>query len=157
MAKMIGRNGRGELICKPEAFRRRCGIIVLGPPKEIFRTRCPPPRQNIGNRVSLFLTRLPPAHPLLTQFTPPPKFPSSPRIGERKTTGTKMPQDHATTERLKASLWFSIGKIIDEETTRLNTTATPQFIGAMTEMLWAQIGDSPCILHPILPTSSATS
>ncbi|PMD28703.1 hypothetical protein NA56DRAFT_675747 [Hyaloscypha hepaticicola] len=50
-----------------------------------------------------------------------------------------MPQDDATTERLKASLWFSIGKIIDEETARLNTTATPQFIGAMTEMVWAQI------------------
>lgn len=55
-----------------------------------------------------------------------------------------MPQDGATTERLKASLWFSIGKIIDEETARLNTTATPQFIGAMTEMVWAQIGDSHC-------------
>jgi centromere protein S len=55
-----------------------------------------------------------------------------------------MPQDDATTERLKASLWFSIGKIIDEETARLNTTATPQFIGAMTEMVWAQIGNSHC-------------
>ena len=52
----------------------------------------------------------------------------------------KMPQDEALMERLKASLWFSIGKIVDEETARLNTTATPQFIGAMTEMVWAQIG-----------------
>jgi len=42
-------------------------------------------------------------------------------------------------ERLKASLWFSIGKIVDEETARLKTTATPQFLGAMTEMVWAQI------------------
>lgn len=42
-------------------------------------------------------------------------------------------------ERLKASLWFSIGKIVDEETLRLNTTATPQFIGALTEMVWSQI------------------
>ncbi|KAG9231878.1 kinetochore component CENP-S-domain-containing protein [Amylocarpus encephaloides] len=42
-------------------------------------------------------------------------------------------------ERLKASLWFSIGKIVDEETLRLNTSATPQFIGALTEMVWAQI------------------
>ena len=51
-----------------------------------------------------------------------------------------MPQDEALRERLKASLWFSIGKIVDEETARLNTSATPQFIGAMTEMVWSQIG-----------------
>ncbi|KAI9049649.1 hypothetical protein LZ554_006674 [Drepanopeziza brunnea f. sp. 'monogermtubi'] len=42
-------------------------------------------------------------------------------------------------EKLKASLWFAIGKLIDEECLRLNTTATPQFIGAMTEMAWAQL------------------
>jgi centromere protein S len=43
-------------------------------------------------------------------------------------------------QRLKASLWFSIGKIVDEESLRLNSNATPQFIGALTEMVWAQIG-----------------
>jgi hypothetical protein len=43
-------------------------------------------------------------------------------------------------QRLKASLWFSVGKIVDEESLRLNTNATPQFIGALTEMVWAQIG-----------------
>jgi len=43
-------------------------------------------------------------------------------------------------QKLKASLWFSIGKIVDEETLRLNTNATPQFIGALTEMVWSQIG-----------------
>ncbi|TVY44603.1 Centromere protein S [Lachnellula occidentalis] len=48
--------------------------------------------------------------------------------------------DEDLRERLKASLWFSIGKIVDEETLRLDTTATPQFIGAMTEMVWSQIG-----------------
>ncbi|KAG4412904.1 hypothetical protein IFR04_013978, partial [Cadophora malorum] len=42
-------------------------------------------------------------------------------------------------EKLKASLWFSIGKMVDEEAALLNTTATPQFIGAMTEMVWAQL------------------
>jgi len=42
-------------------------------------------------------------------------------------------------ERLKAALWFSIGKIVDEESLRLNTNATPQFIGALTEMVWSQI------------------
>lgn len=62
-----------------------------------------------------------------------------------------MSQDEALMERLKASLWFSIGKIVDEETVRLNTTATPQFIGAMTEMVWAQIGTS------TFPNSTAAS
>lgn len=45
----------------------------------------------------------------------------------------------ALRERLKASLWFSIGKIVDEESLRLNMNATPQFIGALTEMVWEQI------------------
>ncbi|CZR60309.1 related to apoptosis-inducing TAF9-like domain 1 family protein, putative [Phialocephala subalpina] len=47
--------------------------------------------------------------------------------------------DEALRERLKASLWFAIGKIVEEETLRQNTTATPQFIGALTEMVWTQI------------------
>ncbi|KAH8594610.1 kinetochore component CENP-S-domain-containing protein [Bisporella sp. PMI_857] len=47
--------------------------------------------------------------------------------------------DDELRERLKAALWFSIGKIVDEESLRLNTNATPQFIGALTEMVWAQI------------------
>ncbi|KFY45508.1 hypothetical protein V495_02952 [Pseudogymnoascus sp. VKM F-4514 (FW-929)] len=47
--------------------------------------------------------------------------------------------DDETSERLKAALWFSIGKIVDAETLRLGVNATPQFIGALTEMVWAQI------------------
>ncbi|GKZ45478.1 hypothetical protein AbraIFM66951_008119 [Aspergillus brasiliensis] len=43
-------------------------------------------------------------------------------------------------ERLKSALWLSIGKIVDEETIKLGVNATPQFIGALTEMVWAQIG-----------------
>ncbi len=43
-------------------------------------------------------------------------------------------------KRLKSALWFSIGKIVDEETLKLGVNATPQFIGALTEMVWAQIG-----------------
>ncbi|KAF9880975.1 apoptosis-inducing taf9-like domain 1 family [Colletotrichum karsti] len=42
-------------------------------------------------------------------------------------------------ERLKAALWFSIGKIVDEESLKQNCNATPQFIGALTEMVWSQI------------------
>ncbi|OJJ88283.1 CENP-S family protein [Aspergillus glaucus CBS 516.65] len=45
-------------------------------------------------------------------------------------------------ERLKSALWLSIGKIVDEETIKLGANATPQFIGALTEMVWAQIETS---------------
>ncbi|KAG4431137.1 hypothetical protein IFR05_013374 [Cadophora sp. M221] len=48
-------------------------------------------------------------------------------------------EEDPTLEKLKASLWFSIGKLVDEEAALLNTTATPQFIGAMSEMVWAQL------------------
>jgi len=47
--------------------------------------------------------------------------------------------DDALRERLKSALWFSIGKTVDEESLRLNMNATPQFIGALTEMVWSQI------------------
>ena len=43
-------------------------------------------------------------------------------------------------QRLKSALWLSIGKIVDEETIKLGINATPQFIGALTEMVWSQIG-----------------
>ena len=44
---------------------------------------------------------------------------------------------------MKAALWFAIGKIVDEETLKLGVNASPQFIGALTEMAWAQIGEYP--------------
>ncbi|RAQ41989.1 apoptosis-inducing TAF9-like domain 1 family protein [Aspergillus flavus] len=47
-------------------------------------------------------------------------------------------------ERLKSALWLAIGKIVDDETIKLGVNATPQFIGALTEMVWAQIGMSTC-------------
>ncbi|KAL6910929.1 kinetochore component CENP-S domain-containing protein [Trichoderma evansii] len=42
-------------------------------------------------------------------------------------------------ERLKSALWYAIGQIVDEESLKRNRNATPQFIGALTEMVWAQI------------------
>ncbi|KAI1004044.1 hypothetical protein K3495_g4167 [Podosphaera aphanis] len=48
-------------------------------------------------------------------------------------------------ERLKASLWHKIGSLVASETLQLSEvhhttiSATPQFIGALTEMVWAQI------------------
>ncbi|OLN82078.1 Centromere protein S [Colletotrichum chlorophyti] len=47
--------------------------------------------------------------------------------------------DDERRERLKAALWFAVGKIVDEESIKANCNATPQFIGALTEMVWAQI------------------
>ncbi|KAI9669199.1 MAG: hypothetical protein M1817_004741 [Caeruleum heppii] len=36
--------------------------------------------------------------------------------------------------------------MVDEESLRLNVNVTPQFIGALTEMVWAQIGgDRECM------------
>ncbi|KAI1308787.1 kinetochore component CENP-S-domain-containing protein [Xylaria venustula] len=47
--------------------------------------------------------------------------------------------DEDVQERLKAALWFAVGKMVDEETLRINRNVTPQFIGALTEMVWTQI------------------
>ncbi|KAF4970093.1 hypothetical protein FSARC_2794 [Fusarium sarcochroum] len=44
-------------------------------------------------------------------------------------------------ERLKAALWYAVGQIVDEESLRRNRNATPQFIGALTELVWTQIDD----------------
>ncbi|RDW89791.1 CENP-S family protein [Aspergillus mulundensis] len=49
-------------------------------------------------------------------------------------------EDVGLEERLKSALWLSIGKIVDEETIKLGMNATPQFIGALTELVWVQIG-----------------
>ncbi|KAK5993287.1 Centromere protein S [Cladobotryum mycophilum] len=42
-------------------------------------------------------------------------------------------------ERLKSALWYAVGQIVDEESLKRNRNATPQFIGALTEMVWTQI------------------
>ncbi|KAI8657481.1 Hypothetical protein NCS54_01135900 [Fusarium falciforme] len=42
-------------------------------------------------------------------------------------------------ERLKAALWYAVGQIVDEQSLIRNRNATPQFIGALTELVWAQI------------------
>jgi hypothetical protein len=49
---------------------------------------------------------------------------------------TNKPQN----QRLKEALWFTIGKMVDEESIRRNRNVTPQFIGALTAMVWQQIG-----------------
>ena len=51
-------------------------------------------------------------------------------------------------QQLKAALWYAVGKIVDEETMRQNRNATPQFTGALTEMVWMQIGRRHVTTHP---------
>lgn len=41
---------------------------------------------------------------------------------------------------MKSALWYSVGKVVDEEMLKLGVNATPQFIAALTEMVWVQIG-----------------
>lgn len=59
----------------------------------------------------------------------PPNYPL-----EKKTITNLTPQ------RLKSALWFTIGKIVDAECVTLHVNATPQFIAALTELVWAQLG-----------------
>ncbi|KAI4722695.1 hypothetical protein E4T48_01019 [Aureobasidium sp. EXF-10727] len=42
-------------------------------------------------------------------------------------------------QRLKSSLWYTIGNIIDAISLDQDLNATPQFIGALTELVWSQI------------------
>ena len=56
---------------------------------------------------------------------------------------TKYQQLTSHFQRLKAALWFSIGKMVDQESLQRNRNATPQFIGALTDMVWHQIGEPP--------------
>ncbi|KAF1991331.1 hypothetical protein K402DRAFT_416649 [Aulographum hederae CBS 113979] len=51
-------------------------------------------------------------------------------------------EDAVMEERLKSALWYHIGQIVDHETLQTNNNATPQFIGALTELVWAQIASS---------------
>ncbi|KAH8722905.1 kinetochore component CENP-S-domain-containing protein [Phaeosphaeriaceae sp. PMI808] len=45
-------------------------------------------------------------------------------------------------ERLKSALWYSIGQYVDEECLTSDMNATPQFIGALTELVYTQIANT---------------
>ncbi|KAH7382157.1 kinetochore component CENP-S-domain-containing protein [Pyrenochaeta sp. MPI-SDFR-AT-0127] len=45
-------------------------------------------------------------------------------------------------ERLKSALWYTIGQYIDEECLSSELNATPQFIGALTELVYTQIANT---------------
>jgi centromere protein S len=50
-------------------------------------------------------------------------------------------------QRLKSALWYTIGQIVDHETMAQNHNATPQFIGALTELVWSQISNARPFFH----------
>ncbi|KAI7238226.1 hypothetical protein KC330_g2738 [Hortaea werneckii] len=49
-------------------------------------------------------------------------------------------QEEATKEdKLKATLWYSIGQTVDAVSMNQDVNATPHFIGGLSELVWAQI------------------
>ena len=42
-------------------------------------------------------------------------------------------------EKLKAALWFTMGKTVDSIAVAQDINATPHFIGGLSEMVWGQI------------------
>jgi len=49
--------------------------------------------------------------------------------------------DQTKEEKLKAALWYSIGQTVDSVALNQNINATPHFIGGLSELCWAQIGN----------------
>ncbi|KAI1438747.1 kinetochore component CENP-S-domain-containing protein [Xylaria sp. CBS 124048] len=47
--------------------------------------------------------------------------------------------DEEAHERLKRALWYTVGKMVDRETLHRNRNVSPQFIAALTELVWTQI------------------
>jgi centromere protein S len=45
-------------------------------------------------------------------------------------------------QRLKSALWYTIGQYIDDECLVSDLNATPQFIGALTELVYTQIANT---------------
>ncbi|KAJ8097509.1 kinetochore component CENP-S-domain-containing protein [Lipomyces tetrasporus] len=46
--------------------------------------------------------------------------------------------DNELRQRLKSAIWYTVGKIVDEECLQLNVNATPQYIAALTELVYTQ-------------------
>ncbi|KAJ5760384.1 apoptosis-inducing TAF9-like domain 1 family protein [Penicillium odoratum] len=47
--------------------------------------------------------------------------------------------DQNQAERLKTELYDCVSKIVDEETLKLDATATPQFTNALLELAWSHL------------------
>ena len=58
---------------------------------------------------------------------------------------------------MKTALYDSIVKIVEEETLKLDAIATPQFINALLELTWTQLGKADSVKPPWLPQGSCCS
>ncbi|KAK5174940.1 MHF histone-fold complex component [Saxophila tyrrhenica] len=47
--------------------------------------------------------------------------------------------DNTKEEKLKASLWYSIGQMVDSAGLATDSNASPHFIGGLSELVWQQI------------------
>ncbi len=45
--------------------------------------------------------------------------------------------------QLKSALWSAVSDLVDTESIKQNRNATPQYIGALADMVWTQIGMFP--------------
>lgn len=48
----------------------------------------------------------------------------------------------STSDHLKSTLWYTLGQYIDAYTLTANLNATPQFVAALTELVWTQIANT---------------
>ncbi|RMZ90487.1 hypothetical protein DV736_g2267, partial [Chaetothyriales sp. CBS 134916] len=55
------------------------------------------------------------------------------------TTASSSSLDPTLEANLKSTLWYQIGCLVDEETVTLGINATPQYIGSLSELVWAQL------------------
>ena len=63
-------------------------------------------------------------------------------LPSRQSPLSQPPQLTPLPQRLKSALWYSIGQYIDEECLSSSLNATPQFIGALTELVYTQIANT---------------
>ena len=64
-------------------------------------------------------------------------------IRPRQVASQNMPDTSDKSElqaKLKSSLWYHVGQMVDDATLDSGTNATTQFTGALTELVWAQLG-----------------
>lgn len=82
---------------------------------------------------------------------------SSTRAADASCAHAPTQDTHTHQQRLKAALWFAVGKMVDEQSLRRDRNATPQFIGALTEMVWTQIGGCSRVAVPPAQLQDLTS
>jgi hypothetical protein len=118
---------------------------------------CPPTADWLPQNAS----RHPTKFPRLTPITLATWLPTTPQRRRRCACNVFMQWEWCAnaTQRLKSALWYAIGQYVDEECLTTDLNATPQFIGALTELVYTQIGtpEPTSHFHPFpVPRSDST-